>query len=279
MTNAIPIGPARTLHLADITEQDHPERLIEIIQNVSGRISKQEREDAMVILIHRFQYLIRKITNSLFFGYDLEKYNYRMEDFRSEVFLQFLELVYNDFRIKENLEDKKLAVFANYIKIKLYRRVQWSIQKYLKAQGYDSEISSDLEMISNDLRFINFRNGPGTSIMIPMFHEIQEAILGNALNYDERVLEEMSDEHCRNTLDLLFRLATEVLTERDRQIWELYYLSGETAKEIAEKFISNTNPDKTIDRSRVLQIATKSNEKILAAYGRHMGSLKAGFTY
>lgn len=260
---------SNVIHLREIKEEDHPERLIEIIQNKSGRISKEEREGAMIMLIRRFQYLIRKITNSLYYNYELQKkYNWDIKDFRQDVFTEFIDLVMHDFKIKEDINDTGLAVFGNYIKVKLYRRVQFNLQKMLKKQGFQTDITTDYDSI------VSF-DPTGAVMKLPMYNEIREAIVANALNYDELVMQHMSDEKCEAILKEIISLSHQVLDARERDVWERYYLSGETVGEIGQHILSMVDEGKGIGRSRVLQIAREANDRILREYGRRAGIQKA----
>ena len=263
----------RTKRLADVTSEDQPERLVELIQNSTGNIPKEEREAAAIELTRRFQFLIRKVAKSLFRAYKLYEYGdheQEYQDFFQDVLTEFYDLVINDFKIKEDRTDTGLAVFGSYIKVKLYRRVQWKLQEKLRRIGYENfPIAVDYDDILHLSATGKIKDG-GMGSADPLADEIREAMIANALNYEDFVLEHISNQKCKDILDELLAISrdTKVVDERDRMVWEMYYLSGVMVGEIGQHIPSKLDDGKPIGRQRVLQIARNVNDRIVMEFGR-----------
>lgn len=277
-TKVITRKTSTVLRLADIKPEDPPERLVEIIQNLAGNIPKEEREMAMNDLISRFQYLIKKFTNSIFYGYNLKaRINYEYADLLQDALMEFCYLVTQDFKIKADLNDTGLAVFGSYIKVKLYRRLQYKTQERLRKSGDGNDKLVDIDDAFTGAQDNSaeggFRDRSGY-----VGHEIRQAIIANALRYDDMVLDSMSDEECSKILQEIIDIANAVLEPRDRKVWELYYIShymvGEIGAQVSSKVPGDEN--KPIGRQRVLQIARDANSLILQEFGRRAGLRRSG---
>jgi hypothetical protein len=259
------------LTVSEITDAHPPERLIEIIQNLNGSHSKEDRDTALILLIKRFHYLITKVKKTLYFAYELHKqqWQYEMKDFGHDVLTEFIDLVVNDFRIKEDLENKELAVFGNYIKVKLYRRVQYHLQLRLKKAGYEKEVLADFEVALNTLLRDPTEQKKHRGGMLGQ--EIRDAVLQNIMSYDDLVLDNMIETECQTLLKEIMLIAEKVLDHRECIVWKLYYLSGLTVNEIGQHVVSKTDNESPLSRHRCSQIARESNDRVLREYGRRAG--------
>ena len=272
------VVPTRHLRLAEITPEHPPERLIEIIQNLTGKIPKEEREQALIELIRRSQFLIQKVTNHLYYTYDQgPKHRYDYADFQQDVLLEFIHLVTLDFKIKDqdNPNDTGYAVFGNYIKVKLYRRVQYKMQERLKKTNWGKDVPVGTWLSepygSVDATDSAGSMGAGESITPAgkhIWNELNEALLANCLNYDDLVLDNILDEDIKMIVAEIMEIAQTVLNERDYRVWSLYYCSGVMVGEIGKMVPSKDGEERVMGRQLVLKVAQNANDKVIREYGR-----------
>lgn len=255
---------------------DSPEKLIAIIQNISGHIPKDDRERACVDLIKRFRFLIQKVATGLYRSYSLGKrYNYDYADFYQDVVLEFCELVINDFKIKANprvYDNSGYAPFGSYIKVKLYRRVQWKMERRIAAQGWTRDQPWGRETLVDYSMFLEGTKDDQPSDLRVLYHEINEAVIANTLNYDDLVLDSISNQKIREIVSELVSISYDVkiVPEREGEIWRTYWLSGLMVDEIRE-----TNA-RTFGRSKIRHAAQVINTKIIAEYGRRIAIRSSG---
>ncbi len=243
-----------------------PETLIIIIQNVNQKYSKEQRDNALIALTQQFQYLLKKNTTYFYKTYGLKDKEYEYNDLYQDVMLEFYDLVINDFKIKE-VGDNTLAVFGNYIKNKLYRRVQYGIQEKIKKYGWNKEISADLNILTEGLH----QSRSGHIINKDSFKkEIYEATLANIMSYKEQELEEIRDERCIQILKTIYELSfkEKVCTKIEGQIWRLHWFSGKTVEQIDTYLVTEVSYKTKIGESRIRQIVQKANTNIIAEFGR-----------
>lgn len=242
-----------------------PETLIEVIQNVNQNYTKQQRDDALIALTDQFQYFLRRNTTYLYKIYDLKNKNYEYNDLYQDVLLCFYDLVINDFKIKQTVNDNNLAVFGNYIKTKLYRRVQYSIQEKIKKFGWN-EIESDFVLLNDHIEYdYNIHNHFNY-----FGKEIMEATLANITECEEKELENIRDEKCIEILKAIYQISfKEKICEKIHgEIWRLHWFSGKSVEQIDEYLIMEMNYNCKIGESRIRQIVKKTNQKIIAEFGR-----------
>lgn len=263
-----------------------PERLIEIIQNLSGNVPKENREAAAVELIKRFKYLIQHVVNKLFYGYELKKYGYDYQDFFQDALTEFCDLVLNDFRIKENPsghDNTGLAPFGAYIKTKLYRRVQWRMEDKLEGYGWrnkdgerrNHEIMVDYGSVLDGRSSDKTRTASDSAF----YHELNESILSNVFSCDDVVLEAIKDEKIKAILVELIEISRDekLIPSRDGEIWRMYYLSGRLAAEIGEHMRNyNAEIARTVGQTRIRQVAKITNTKIIAEFGKRSALRNSG---
>jgi len=242
--------------LADPTKHQ-PERLIEIIQDPQA--SRVERDGAIIELIRRFQWFLRKTVTRLWKMYGSNT-SYKIEDLFQDAMMEFCELAINDFKVKKSHDQEKLAVFGNYIETKLYRRLQWKMQKQVKA---GVEQSVDFEILSGSLIHTP-KNGRSTNRITAIESEALKYIVANALRHDQLVLDHMDNEEHTELLMQMVETGREVLTPRYFDIWHRYYITEETSEEISKHFSLK-------NKKNVREIAKGATDKIMAEIGRkHM---------
>ena len=271
--------------------EEAPERLIEVIQNISGNVPKEKREAAAVELIKRFKYLIQSIVNKLFYGYELQKkYGYEYQDFFQDALTEFCDLVLHDFRIKENPnahDNTGLAPFGSYIKTKLYRRVQWRMeQKLEKRYGWRNEDGKRFnhEVVVDYMAALDGRKLDAEATTSPseraFFYELNGSVLSNVFSCDDQVLDDIKDEKIKAILDELIAISEneKIVPSRDGEIWRMYYLSGKIAVEIGEHMRDYNNPEiaRTVGQTRVRQVAKLTNTKIIAEFGKRSAMRNSG---
>jgi hypothetical protein len=224
-----------------------PESLIVIIQNINQNYTKEQRDKALIDLTNQFQYLIKKNTTCFYKLYDLKKKDYEYNDLYQDVLLQFYDLVINDFKIKQE-GDNNLAVFGNYIKNKLYHRVQYGIQEKLKKFGWKNEIETGFDITENKDTFRR---------------EIYEATLAQITECEEKDLENIRHERC---IQISFN--EKICAKIDGEIWRLHWFSGKSVEQIDEYLIMEMQYGCKVGESRIRQIVKKTNQKIIAEFGR-----------
>ncbi len=233
-----------------------PESLIVIIQNINQNYTKEQRDNALIEITKQFQYLLKKNTTYFYKTYGLKDKDYEYNDLYQDVLLEFYDLVINDFKIKQH-GDNNLAVFGNYIKTKLYRRIQYGIQEKIKKFGWDKEIETDFQ-------FLN----PETASTFSK--EIYEATLANITECEEKELENVRDEHCIKILKSIYSISfkEKICPKIDGEIWRLHWFSGKSVEQIDEYLIMEMEYKCKIGESRIRQIVKKTNQKIIAEFGR-----------
>ncbi len=243
-----------------------PETLIVIIQNVNQKYSKEQRDEALVALTQQFQYLIKKNTTYFYKTYGLKDKDYEYNDLYQDVILEFYDLVIKDFKIKA-IGDNSLAVFGNYIKNKLYRRIQYGIQEKIKKYGWNKEISADLNILTEGLHQVS----SGVLIGKENFKkEIYEATLANIISCEDQELEEIRDERCIQILKTIHEISfkEKVCSIIEGQIWRLHWFSGKSVEQIDDYLINEASYKTKIGESRIRQIVKNTNQKIIAEFGR-----------
>jgi hypothetical protein len=233
-----------------------PEALIIIIQNINHNYTKEQRDNALIELTRRFQYLIKKIAGYFHKNIFLKNVKYEYNDLYQDVILEFYDLVINDFKIKE-VGDNSLAVFGNYIKIKLYRRIQAKIQEQVRDINKIQEISTDFTAIDFET------DGAFTK-------EIFEATLANILNIDELELDTVKHEKCTKILSRLYKISFQekVCSKMNGEVWRLHWFSGKSTDQIDEYLISEMSYECKTGKSKIQQIVKLTNQKIIAEFGR-----------
>jgi hypothetical protein len=246
------------------SNKSRPESLVLIIQNIDQTYTKIQRDQALIDITVQFKYLIQKIAKYLYQTYRLKEVKYTWVDFHQDVLLEFYDLVINDFKIKQQ-GDNTLAVFGNYIKNKLYRRVQYSIQKKIKKYGWDHEFSMDL---NHEDIYIDHKKQMGS-----ISRDIYEATIGGIMEYEDQELAEIRDERCIEILKQLHQISLKkkICSEIDGEIWRLHWFSGKSVQQIDEHLSNEKDYGCKLGESRIRQIVKKTNQQILSEFGRISG--------
>jgi len=233
-----------------------PEALIVIIQNINHNYTKEQRDNALIELTRRFQYLIKKITGYFSKSIVIKNAKYQYNELYQDVILEFYDLVINDFKIKE-VGDNTLAVFGNYIKIKLYRRIQAQVQAKSRDVKNLFEIPTYFSWTDDNT------DGSFTK-------EISEATLANILNCEELELDEIRNEKCIKILKKLYQISFQekVCSKMNGEVWRLHWFSGKSTDQIDEHLISEMSYECKTGKSKIQQIVKLTNQKIIAEFGR-----------
>ncbi len=236
-----------------------PETLIVIIQNVNQHYTKDERDDALWKLTEQFQYLLKKNTTHFYIKYNLAQKSYEYNDIYQDVLLEFYDLVVNDFKIKN--KEENLAVFGNYIKNKLYHRVLYSIQEKLKKHGWKNELSIDMNIAYHSNNYFEDSK---------FAKEIYEATLANIMDCEEKELENLRNEKCIKILKTIYQISfnEKIFPKPDGEIWRLHWFSGKSVEQIDEYLTMEMEYKTKIGSSRIRQIIQKTNQKIIAEFGK-----------
>lgn len=232
-------------------EQVEPEyeRLVKVVQNREGNHAKQEREDALIDLAHRFRYLIKKIATKCW----RKSTGETREDFEHDVMTTFVEMVLTDYIPKAY---GGLAHFGPYVQNKLYWRTVYRAQTLVR---------ESMRTFATDYRDCydhSHQWGDGRSNGNALPTELREAILGMSTNVEDDVIGRMRDEEIQQQLAEVAAIAAQVLDEREKFVWDAYLYSPMMVKEIGSKL---TPP---IGTSRVNQIVIQARKKVLAELGR-----------
>lgn len=240
--------PIEFLNIRRKPEPDY-EKLIKVIQNRNGaRVPREEREEALLNLIKRFQYLIRKTARDTFEIY-AKKCGERWENWEHDTMTTFLELVVDDYI---PIEYGGQAAFGPYIQTKLYFRMKYAGQKLEKhLERYALADFSIIEIA--DL---------GTIGQNKFKNEIREAIYAQMTDSSEEVLDELSDTQIKGLLAKIVLIAKEVLDERELFVWNAYFFSPVAVRDIGGQL----NPQ--ISTSRVNQIVQAARKKVFEELGK-----------
>lgn len=238
--------------------KEKPEILIAIIQNIDGQSTKEQREKALTQITDDFQYLIIKIAKKLYNTYGLKNKNYEFQDLHQDVLVEFYNLVING-QIKTT--ETNLAFFGNFIKIKLYRRIQYQIQEKIKHYGWEKEIYTDFTELLDSGQQIEGNNSLRT--------EVYEAIIANIFLLDEEKIEEISQPKCIEILKDLYQISKNKLIEADYgEIWRLFWFSGMTFYDIDEYLITQLEYKCRLGPVKLKGIVNKTNDLILKEFGK-----------
>lgn len=237
--------PARTA-TASTVEPEH-EVLIRRIQNREGSIPKAEREEALLELIKKFQYLIKKIANDVW----RKEIGETPDDFQHDTLTTFLELVVEDY-IPPRYGGQ--TTFAPYIQSKLYWKTLYRAQRLTTQRNRAFSVDfTDKGLESNPDR---------SEQQVP--HALREALLANAGNVEDVIVQDMRDNEIAKQLMELRLIADDsrILDDRERFVWNAYFFSPLTVREIGEKI------EPKIGTSRVNQLVGQVRQKVLAEYAR-----------
>lgn len=233
-------------------EQVEPEyeRLVKVVQNREGNHTKQEREDALIDLAHRFRYLIKKIATKCWRKSTGES----REDFEHDVMTTFCEMVLVDYIPKAY---GGLAHFGPYVQNKLYWRTVYRAQTLVR-ESMRTFTTDFADSHTHDAA----KGGAHGSTGSRLSPEIRDAILGMSTNVEDDVIGRMRDEEIQEQLNEVAAIAAQVLDEREKFVWDAYLYSPMMVKEIGGKL---TPP---IGTSRVNQIVIQARKKVLEELGR-----------
>ncbi len=243
-----------------------PESLIVVIQNINQNYTKEQRDQALIDLTNQFQYLLKKNAAYFYKTYNLREKDYDYNDFYQDVLLEFFDLVINDFKIKEQ-GDNSLAVFGNYIKNKLYRRIQYGIQEKIKKFGWANEVTIDFIVgIDGSNNDTSSRIGSASIFR----KEIFEATLQQIIECEEKDLDSIRDEKCIQILKKIYQISfnEKICQQTDGEIWRLHWFSGKSVEQIDEYLMMEMGYKCKIGESRIRQIVKRINQQIIAEFGR-----------
>lgn len=237
-------------HAAQQKPEIECERLVKIAQNRDGqRISREEREAALVKLIHDFRYLIRKIARDTWSDATGE----RFENFEHDTTTTFLELIIDDY---VPVSHGGASPFAPYVQSKLYWRM------VDKAQRAKNHYRRQFSVSPREGR----RGDGGSRTTEPVNSQLDKFILEstfqNITETPDAVIEEFRDDQIRETLTLLNKIASEVLDERQRYVWKHYFFEKTQVREIGEKL----NPP--VGTARVHQLVQQARGLVLREFGK-----------
>jgi hypothetical protein len=236
--------------MPQIRRQPEPpyEKLIKVIQNRNGaRVPREEREQALLDLIHSFRYLIRKIAKDTFDAY-AKSLGERFEDWEHDTMTTFLELVVEDYI---PIEFGGQAAFGPYIQTKLFFRMKYAGQKIEKQ--YQRATLIDFSVLEQATGSVveNFLRGA-----------VREAIYQQVTDSSEDLMDSFTDIEIRTMLNEIKDIAQKVLEPRELLVWGKYHFSGEAVRDIGGQL----NPP--ISTSRVNQIVQGARKKIFETLGK-----------
>lgn len=227
------------------------EKLIKVIQNRGGaRISREEREAALLKLINQFRYLIRKTARDTWDKSTGE----RFEDFEHDTMTTFLELVVGDYT---PIEFGGASPFGPYIQTKLYFKMKYHRQR--AERQYQRFPNTDFQRVdfSPSVHGGLFDGREGAHIAC-----VREAIYEQVVDVESEVIDRMTDAEITEMLHEIREIAKSVLDARERFIWGAYYFSPMQVKDIGSQL------EPPIGTSRVNQIVQQARKKVLEELGR-----------
>jgi len=232
---------------------DEINRLIDIAQMRGKAVGLQDREDAILQLLEKFQYLIRKIAKKVY----RSNSGYEWKDWEHDATTVFLELLVDDYIPKEH---GGASGFAHYITQKLYFRLlhrsQQEVKHYTRTQSHDLGAYDGVgEDESDGNHFL-----PAYQDELPT--AVKEAILANTTDIEEGVMDNMRDEEMRSLFNEIVAIANKVLDKRERFVFFKYFYSHEYAKDIGPQM------EPKVSKSRINQIVKTAREKIHKEIGR-----------
>jgi hypothetical protein len=234
-------------------EEPEYERLIRMIQNREGRpIPKADREAACLQVMEQFKYLIKRIASQTWRRDSGETRG----DWHHETLTTFFELMVGDYTPHAQ---GGAAMFAPYIKQKLYYKMLYRSQRALQQQSRERASAFDV-----DLPYPSYvTHGVRTHTEGPlMTRELREAILANSAGIEETIIGEMRDSEIEAQLDEIKAIADAVLDERSKTIWHQFFYTPTLVKVIGEQL------EPRISTSRVNQLINSARTRVLEELGR-----------
>jgi hypothetical protein len=227
----------------DVAEMN---RLIDVAQMRGASIKLEDREAAIIELISRFQFLIRKIAKSVW------RPNRGVEwaEWEHDAQTVFLELLVDDYVPKHC---GGASGFTHYIQQKLYYRLLHKAQQELKR--IERVTLADLGT-EEQFEEAGDRGASHNS------QEIQRAALQLTTELEDDVLSTFRTEDIKRKYDEILEIAKRVLDERETYVFKNYYLSGTYVRDIGPAMVP------PISRARVLQLVKTVRDKIWKELGR-----------
>ncbi len=236
-----------------------PETLIKVIHNVNHIYTKEQRDNALIQLTQQCKYFLKKNVTYFYHKYSLAKKDYEYNDFHQDVLLEFYDLVINDFKIKAP-DDNTLAYFGNYIKHKLYYRIQYSLQEKLKKFGWVNEVNTNFQIESNGI----------AGDQLALTREVHEATLSLITNSKKEELDHIQEEKCTLILKKIYEISfnEKVCSQIEAEIWRLYWFGGKSTEQINESLFQSRQYKTKLGETKIYCIIKKINQKIIAEFGR-----------